>query len=303
MTVAVRQGWAPGVSDPALPAIEVALVNNMPDAAFADAERQFTGLLQAGAGGRPIAVRLFSLTTAGRSEPVRRRMAQCYEALDDLYRRPPDAVVVTGKEPRTADLRDEDVWESLSHLVRWSVESTSAAMFSCLAAHAALLELAGAERRRLPAKACGVYRQSVRPGHPLTAGLRGAACPHSRYNDVPAAAVTAAGYRVLLESPGAGWTLAAADGRCQTVLVQGHPEYWPTTLLREYRRDVGRYLSGGQATYPEVPVGYLEPAAVELLGAFRRAAEVGRLGPDDLDRFPLAARAEHVAVDWRPLME
>ena len=34
------------------------------------------------------------------------------------------------------------------------------------------------------------------------------------------------------------------------VFFQGHPEYESDTLLREYRRDVGRYIKGETATYP-----------------------------------------------------
>src|SRR2546429_8228110 len=32
-----------------------------------------------------------------------------------------------------------------------------------------------------------------------------------------------------------------------------YPEYEDTTLLKEYRRDVGRYLSGQQSYYPRLP--------------------------------------------------
>ena len=34
------------------------------------------------------------------------------------------------------------------------------------------------------------------------------------------------------------------------IFFQGHPEYEETTLLREYRRDVGRFLRGQQPHYP-----------------------------------------------------
>ena len=56
------------------------------------------------------------------------------------------------------------------------------------------------------------------------------------------------------------------------VFFQGHPEYEDTTLLREYRRDVGRFLRGQQAHYPTLPHGYFPPAALELLRAFEARA-------------------------------
>jgi len=293
------QAWGPVAGSSAL---EIALVNNMPDAAFEQAERQFTGLLEAGAAGLSLRIRRVSLSDPGRGAAVRRRLASSYEDVGELYRRPPAAVVVTGSEPRRDRLRDEDQWEELSRLVRWSVRSTSSVMLSCLAAHAALLDLAGVDRSRLAAKASGVYRQSVSPGHPLTEGLRAIDCPHSRLYDVPARRVQAAGFEVLLGSA-TGWTLAAADGPCLTVLVQGHPEYSPTTLLREYRRDVQRYLSGVGMSYPEVPEGYLDVEGVAMLEGFRREVLGRTAGPGprlvDGPRFPFEACARHIVADWR----
>jgi hypothetical protein len=54
--------------------------------------------------------------------------------------------------------------------------------------------------------------------------------------------VVAAGYDILTRSPDMGVDMFAKRQRSLFVLLQGHPEYDPTTLLREYRRDVGRFL-------------------------------------------------------------
>src|SRR2546430_13670792 len=40
------------------------------------------------------------------------------------------------------------------------------------------------------------------------------------------------------------------------LFLQGHPEYERTTLFKEYRRDVGRFLSGEQSSYPPLPCRY-----------------------------------------------
>lgn len=290
---------------PGTPVLEVALVNNMPDSAFADAEHQFTRLVLAGAAaaGRQVDLRLFSLADERRCEVVRRRLADRYEGLHLLSRRPPDAVVITGSEPRCADLRDEVIWEDLSNLVRWAGTTGTPLLCSCLAAHAALLTLAGVARHRLPAKLSGVFAQAVRPGHPLTAGVGPVGCPHSRFNDVAPAAVEAAGFNVLIGGPASGWSVAAGGAGGLTVLMQGHPEYAPTTLLREYRRDVGRYLAGERPDHPEIPSGYLDAEGNRLLERFRRAV-VRRGAPSGLlDRFPFEACAERVATDWRRPME
>ena len=81
------------------------------------------------------------------------------------------------------------------------------------------------------------------------------------------------------------------------VFFQGHPEYEETTLLREYRRDVGRFLRGQQAHYPTLPQGYFPPAALELLSAFETRA---RAAPDAelLADFPLTPIAATLTNTW-----
>ena len=45
------------------------------------------------------------------------------------------------------------------------------------------------------------------------------------------------------------------------LFFQGHPEYEADTLLREYRRDVGRFLGGEREDYPAMPLGYFNDDA------------------------------------------
>lgn len=293
--------------------LRVALVNNMPDAAFVDAERQFLGLLRAGAGTRPLEVRLHSLDGAGRCDEIGDRLRQRYRRLDDLYREPPDAVVVTGSEPRSADLQGEPIWDELVNLFRWAESATVSVLYSCLAAHAALLAVDGLERRRLPAKASGIYEQVVDQAHPLTTGLGPLWCPHSRLHEVPAAALVDRGYTVHLASAAghpasaaghpasaaAGWTVASRDRGCLTVLFQGHPEYSPTTLLREYRRDVRRFLAGRLDRYPDLPTDYLDPQGVGLAAAFREQAMSAGADESLIVDFPFEECASRVVADWR----
>ncbi len=281
-------------------AVEVALVNNMPDAAFLATERQFRDLLEAAAGGRPFVLRLTSLPDPGRGDGVRHELDGRYEAVEDLQRRPPDALVVTGSEPRCRDLREEPTWASLSSLLDWAKQSTHSVALSCLAAHGALLAGDGVERRRLPQKLSGVFPQWVDATHRLTRDVGPVACPHSRLHDVTPADLEASGYQVLAGSDAVGWTVAARDDGCLRLLLQGHPEYDATTLLREYRRDVRRYLAGEQDKYPELPSGYLPASGAARLRDFRLRA-IGR--PSGLaDAFPFEACAAGLDATWRPPM-
>ena len=61
-------------------------------------------------------------------------------------------------------------------------------------------------------------------------------------------------------------------------------------MLKEYRRDVGRFLSGQQAHYPMLPNGYFSADATATLNAFREQALAER-SPALLERFPFAAVA------------
>jgi homoserine O-succinyltransferase len=254
--------------------LRVALVNNMPDAALGATERQFLALLQSASRNMTVEVEFFSLPEIDRSQAVRTDMRARYRPLDDLWDNPPDALIVTGTEPVASDLRDEPYWDSLVRLLTWAEGSTGTTILSCLAAHAAVLMFEGIERLPLPQKCSGVFANEVAARDPLVRSMgRRVAFPHSRYNDVPQEAIEAHGYTALLRSPEVGWTVAVKSrGACLFVLMQGHPEYESDTLLREYRRDVRRYLDGQRRTYPVIPAGYLSNDHTALLRDFETRA-------------------------------
>jgi O-acetylhomoserine (thiol)-lyase len=68
--------------------------------------------------------------------------------------------------------------------------------------------------------------------------------PHSRWNDIPRSHWDAAGLRVLAESGRAGVHLATSADGFRIVYFQGHPEYERNSLLKEYKREVGRFIAG-----------------------------------------------------------
>lgn len=274
--------------------LRIGFVNNMPDGAFSETERQFRALLAAGAGTRSVLFRRYWIPGVPRGPAVRQVIAQHYRELGYLYLDPPDALIVTGTEPRAADLRNEPYWESLACLLRWAETSVASTLLSCLAAHAALAVFHALPRTPLPHKCSGVFRQLVSDHDPLGRALGDAAFPHSRHNEVPTAQVAKQGYRIVAEGPTSGWTVAAKQrGRCLFVLLQGHPEYAPTTLLREYRRDVRRFLAGERSTYPELPAAYLDQKGQQLLEVYRwdRAR-------DSSVEFPFEAASDHIQGDW-----
>jgi homoserine O-succinyltransferase len=290
-----RGGSARQVADRAV--LTVGFVNNMPDAAFDDTYRQFASLLDAGAHDFSINLRGYYLPSVPRNESARQAASFHYEDVASLYADPPDALIVTGLEPRAAELDAEPFWDELAHLLRWAEETVPSTILSCLASHAAALALDDISRRPLPEKQSGVFAQEVDADHPLGSGIdRVVMLPHSRYNDIPASALNAR-YRLVVASPLSGWSVATrqSEGRI-IVLLQGHPEYGRLTLLKEYRRDVRRFFTGTQATHPAIPRDYLDAAGVELLESFRSTCQRRAIAP--IEEFPYEEAATHVLFGW-----
>jgi homoserine O-succinyltransferase len=281
--------------------VVVAFVNNMPDGAFNATERQFLGLLDAGSGELGVEVRPYSLAGVPRGEVVARRIAAEYRPLAELWASRPDAVIVTGSNPLAPTLAEEPYWAELARVIESFTGRVDSMLLSCLSAHAALQLLDGVPRVTLPAKCTGVFPQDGPVAAPLTAGLpRPLVLPHSRLNDVPVAAVRAAGYQVLLGSASVGWSLVAKQvGRTQLVLVQGHPEYDPSSLVREYRRDVERWVDGTRSEPPCLPKGCVSEADRGTLEALHADALAGRLGRADLAAFPFEQVAARAGWPWR----
>ena len=110
----------------------------------------------------------------------------------------------------------------------------------------------------------------------------------------------ACGYRILTRSPAAGVDAFVDDRERSSLFVffQGHPEYDADSLLREYRRDVGRFLRGERTSYPQAPRHYFSSAAMLLVDDFRVRAINERRG-DLVGDFPIETLANGIENTWR----
>jgi homoserine O-succinyltransferase len=299
LTAASRTAW--GDRERVRP-ITVALVNNMPDSAFLDTENQFRGAAL-GANATAVKFELYTIKEIPRSEKVATLIEERYHGLDELWTRPPDAMIVTGTEPTQVQMRFEPYWPYLARVLEWAADNVRTTLLSCLASHASILLFDGIDRVPRPAKCSGVFGGTVEdPFDPLAAGLPDVfPIPHSRLNEVPEEALIAAGYRIVVGGSCAGWSVAARErGDGLFVLCQGHPEYGTLSLLREYRRDVRRYLFGrGALPYPRLPEGYLGEQAVEILTEFEHRAHAIDADPRELwPTFPFDEVAATVENTW-----
>jgi homoserine O-succinyltransferase len=277
--------------------IEIGIVNNMPDAALESTERQFIGLLATASAKMPVRVKLFSLPCIPRGEGARRYIESQYADIGELWNMQLDGLIVTGTEPRDA-LTAEPYWPAFKQLIDWAEHNTASTVWSCLAAHAAVLHLDGVDRRALADKCFGIFQCERVSDHPLMLTLATILhIPHSRWNELPENALAACGYGVLSRSPDIGADMFVKDFGSLFVFLQGHPEYEASTLLREYRRDVGRFLRGECDRYPALPQRYFDPVTVQTLDAFRIQALANR-SEGLLESFPATSLRDQHINSW-----
>ena len=257
--------------------LTIGLINNMPDAALQATERQFMRLLRQAAGDIRIDFHCFSPPSVRRSQTAQWRVEKQYTDIADLGRLHIDGLIVTGAEPNAAALAQEPYWRDLTGIVDWAETNPRSTIWSCLAAHAAVLHLDGIERQRLGAKCSGVYDCAKVTDHWLTRDIPSPLrVAHSRLNELRASDLTAGGYQVLTQSRDAGVDIFAKKLRSQFLFFQGHPEYDALSLEREYLRDVSRFLTGERDSYPAIPSGYFDRETEDKLAAFERRARVER---------------------------
>jgi len=279
--------------------LDIALVNNMPDKALQSTERQFWSLLDPASDGILVRLSLYALPDVPRADLGRRHVGAFYSNLDSLWDRDIDGLIVTGTEPRAANLRDEPYWQDMTRLIEWAAENTHSSIWSCLAAHAAVLHMDGIARHRLPQKRFGLFEFDRVSEHPLTDGVPSRlVIPHSRWNDLPEDQLSACGYTLLTRSDEAGADAFVKEGDSLFVFFQGHPEYNANALLLEYSRDVGRYLRRESDAYPPIPRGYFDRETTQALTALQRRAFSDRR-EELLGEFPTVLTTRNLVNTWQ----
>jgi homoserine O-succinyltransferase len=234
--------------------LEIGLVNDMPDDKLRGAELQFASLLKAAAGALEVRLHLFSTGLAARGPAARARMEGFYADTAALPQARLDALIVSGESP------------GLPALVEWTQEGVISALFSCQAAHAAVLHLDGIEPAALPQKLSGVFASERVAEDALLFGLPAVhAVPHSRRHGLAEADLRARGYRVLTRVPYGDPDLFAKPGRSLTLFLQGRPEYGAAALAREFLQDTASFLRGESGERPAMPENYFDRATEEIL--------------------------------------
>ena len=278
--------------------VVIAFVNNMPDAAIRSLERQFRGLLQAGAGDLEVLLKGYYCPKVPRSEAAKATFLQPYQEADELWDSQIDGLIVTGAEPRAEKITDEPVWPLLARLIDWAEDHTISAIWSCLAAHAAVFKMSGVTRRPLDTKLSGLFQCRKTMEHCLTDGTPGSwFVPQSRYNGLPEVELMAHGFQPLTRLD-AGFDSFIKQNKSLFIFFQGHPEYDSELLLLEYFRDVKRFSEGDTDTYPEPPEAYFDRDMLLKLEDCRAQAFQQR-GPEAFNAVTRLLRGHQINNLWR----
>jgi homoserine O-succinyltransferase len=280
--------------------LHVGLLNMMPDAALSITDLQFMRLIGSCNKIVQVYVHPFSIPGLTRSEASQGYIRQFYEDFSALREEGLDALIITGANVTNPSLRTEAFWEPLREVIDWATENVTSILCSCLATHALMNHLYQIDRHRLPQKKWGVYNHRITDRrHPLLQDINTRFdVPHSRWNEVRREDMIAAGLNILVESDEAGVHLAVSPDQFRIVFLQGHPEYGRVTLLKEYKREVKRFIKGGLDAVPPIPEHYFPAAASALADEYIQHALRNGVGNDDPPPFPETAIEAYLDDTW-----
>ncbi len=280
--------------------LHIGFLNMMPDAALQATERQFLRLVGSCNRIAQFYVYPFTFAQIPRGASARAHIQKYYRDFASLKDEGLDALIISGANPAETDITREPFWAPLEEVVRWADEHVCSVMCSCLATHAIVQLLWNFERYALPHKRWGVYSHRITAQrHPLTANINTRFdAPHSHVYEVNTEQFRQAGLMVLAASEQADLHLGVSPDGLRFVFFQGHPEYDVVSLMKEYRREVGRFIDGIRSDYPPLPENYFHGDALRLVREFQRRVMAADGDYANLPEFPEAEALRSVDNTW-----
>ena len=285
--------------DEASPSINIGFINMMPDAALAATERQFLRLV-----GSAEQVNCyfypFNMPGIERSPQVQEYIDQYYSNYESLANSELDVLIITGANVSQPLLQNECFWSELVEVLNWGKSNVRSMLCSCLATHAAVKVFYDIDRQHLGDKCWGVFEHKrLSSQHDLLTGVdQTIHMCHSRFNDIPGRLFNLQDIEVLINSEQAGVQLAA-EKDMSTIYFQGHPEYDDISLLKEYKREIIRFINREVSEYPPVPENYFNNQAMQFVNLYQ--AKI--LKADDkaamLEQFPEAELKKCITDSWQ----
>jgi len=280
--------------------LHIGLLNMMPDAALSATEHQFIRLVGSCNQIAQFYVYPFSIKELNRGAAAEEHISQHYFSFEALMARGLDALIITGANVANPSLERETFWNPLIEIVRWAESNVASIFCSCLATHALVKHHHGIDRKQMPQKKWGVYSHRINePKHPLMRDINTRFdAPHSRYNEITRGQFEDAGLTVLVESPEAGVHLAVSPDQFRIIYFQGHPEYQGVSLLKEYKREVFRFIDGELKSPPPFPEHYFSDEAIRITDSFITACQTAMKNGDEMPKFPERELEQLVHNTW-----
>lgn len=267
--------------------LHIGLLNLMPDKALEATERQFFRLVGESNQIAQFYIHPFTIKEVIREAAGRAHVERYYKTFEQIKEEGLDALIISGALPGP-DLARLPFWEPLIDIIGWAYENVTSTLCSCLATHAVLQFRYGINRRLLPGKRWGVYSHHViNKLHPLVTGMNTRFdIPHSRFYQVDREQMENAGLVILVASEEAGVHLATSEDGFRIIFSQGHPEYDVISLLKEYKREVGRYIFGDLTEYPPFPENYFSLCNMAVLDEYHDRVDFALAHNTEVPEFP-----------------
>jgi homoserine O-succinyltransferase len=281
--------------------LHLGFLNMMPDAALKVTEQQFMRLIGSSNQIAQFFVHLFSIPGLPRDTATKKYIDEFYTSFEQIRKEGIDALIITGANVANPNLEQEPFWEPLQEVIDWATENVTSVLCSCLATHAIVKALHQIDRQPLKSKRWGVYTHKIYyPEHPLLRDINTRFdVPHSRNNDISRAQLEAAKFKVLVDSDDGGVHMAVSPDQLRLVYLQGHPEYDRNSLLKEYKREVMRFISGERETYPPYPEHYFNQSVATIVDQHQRKVFEALESGNELPEFPEKQIEPHLDNTWR----
>ncbi len=279
--------------------LHIGLLNMMPDAALEVTERQFMRLIGSSNQIVQLFVHPFTVPGLPRSPETQAYIDEYYTSFEKICAMGLDAIIITGANVANPHLDEEPFWETLTNVMAWAKDNVTSVLCSCLSTHALMKFYYEIDRTPLPEKKWGVFNHRViEPMHPLLRNINTRFdVPHSRHNAITREHFEQAGLPILIEGAIGGVHMAVSPDHLRVVYFQGHPEYDINSLLKEYKREILRYLND-ERDEPPFPENYLNEKAMTIASKYLGTAIHAKENGDPIPEFPEDAILPHLDNTW-----
>ena len=268
--------------------LHIGLLNMMPDRALEATERQFFRLVGESNQIAQFYVHPFTLDEMERGAKAQMHIDKFYKKFEQIKEEGLDALIITGANVIGPELSEQAFWQPLIEVFDWAYENVTSILCSCLATHAVLQFRYGQHRRLLNRKRWGVYSHRVTDRtHALVTGVNTRFdVPHSRFNQVDKSQFESAALKILVETDQEDVHLAVSEDGFRIVFFQGHPEYDTVSLLKEYKRELGRFIRKETEISPPFPENYYSLRNKAILDEYQDHVLQGRSDAIGIPVFP-----------------